>query len=187
MIRLNREAPLSAIDDALSQLLAKRQAMSAVAANYEVDALLRHGVLVEFDDENGNHQEQRLKVIDFDDATKNEFLAVAQMWVKGERGYRRPDVLLYVNGVPLIFVELKNSNIKLKTAYEYNIAAYRRDVPQLFEPNAFCVLSNGLETRVGSMTAEWEHFFTWLRVNDETEKVDREKIEETKNESLARV
>jgi type I restriction enzyme R subunit len=187
LIRLNSDVPSSAIEDALSTLLAKRQAMSPVAANYEVDSLLRHGIRVEFDDKAGRHEEQRLKVIDFDDPAENEFLAVSQLWVKGERGYRRPDVLLYVNGIPLVFIELKNSNIKLKTAYEYNILAYRNDVPQLFEPNAFCVLSNGLETRVGSMTAEWEHFFTWLRVNDETEKVDREKIEETKNESLTRV
>ena len=187
LVRLNPDVPDSAIEDALSKLLVKRQAMSPVAANYEFDALLRSGILVEFEDKNGRPQEQRLKVIEFDDPKQNEFLAVSQLWVKGERGYRRPDVLLYVNGIPLVFIELKNSNIKLKTAYEYNITAYRAEVPQLFVPNAFCVLSNGLETRVGSMTAEWEHFFTWLRVNDETEKVERERIEQTENESLTRV
>jgi len=106
----------------------------------------------------------------------------------GERRtrYRRPDVLLYVNGIPLVFIELKNSNIKLKSAYESNVAAYRSEIPQLYLTNAFCVLSNGLETRVGSMTAEWEHFFTWLRVNDEKEKVNRESIE-SKGETVVRV
>ena len=108
------------------------------------------------------------------------------MWVRGERGFRRPDVLLYVNGIPLVFIELKNSNVKLKSAYESNVAAYRSEIPQLYLTNAFCVLSNGIETRVGSMTAEWEHFFTWLRVNDEKEKINRESIEE-KGETVVRV
>ena len=91
-----------------------------------------------------------------------------------------------MNGIPLVFIELKNSNIKLKSAYESNVAAYRSEIPQLYLTNAFCVLSNGLETRVGSMTAEWEHFFTWLRVNDEKEKVNRESIE-SKGETVVRV
>jgi len=184
--RLNSKIPDSAIDDALSKLLEKRQAMSAVAANHEIDALIRHGIPVQFENKQGRTEDARVKIIDFDNPKENEFLAVSQMWVKGERGYRRPDVLLYVNGIPLVFIELKNSNIKLKTAYESNVAAYRSEIPQLYLTNAFCVLSNGLETRVGSMTAEWEHFFTWLRVTDEKEKVNRESIE-SKGETLVRV
>ena len=160
--------------------------MSPVAANREIDTLIREGVPVQFENEKGRTEDARVKIIDFQNPEENEFLAVSQMWVRGERGYRRPDVLLYVNGIPLVFIELKNSNIKLKSAYESNVAAYRSEIPQLYLTNAFCVLSNGLETRVGSMTAEWEHFFTWLRVNDEKEKVNRESIE-SKGETVVRV
>src|SRR6266481_2941670 len=184
--QLNPKIPESAIDDALSKLLEKRQAMSAVAANHEIDTLIRDGVSVQFENKQGRTEDERVRLIDFQNPDNNEFLAVSQMWVKGERGYRRPDVLLYVNGIPLVFIELKNSNVKLKSAFESNVVAYRSEIPQLYLTNAFCVLSNGLQTRVGSMTAEWEHFFTWLRVDDEKEKVKRESIEE-KGETIVRV
>ena len=98
--------------------------------------------------------------------------------MKGELRFRRPDVLLYVNGIPLVFIELKNSNIKLKNAYDENMTNYEQEIPQLFLTNAFCVLSNAIETKVGSFTAEWEHFFNWLRVEDEKEKIDRKQIAE---------
>ena len=94
-------------------------------------------------------------------------------------GYRRPDILLYINGLPLVFIELKNSNVKLRTAYDDNLTNYKADIPQLFLANALCVFSNGIETRVGSLTAEWEHFFHWLRPDDEKEKIKREQIART--------
>lgn len=109
--RLNPKIPESAVDDALSKLLEKRQAMSAVAANHEIDTLIRDGVPVQFENKQGRTEDERVRFIDFQNPENNEFLAVAQMWVKGERGYRRPDVLLYVNGIPLVFIELKNSNV----------------------------------------------------------------------------
>ncbi len=108
--RLNPEVPESAIDDALARLLEKRQAMSSVAANHEVDTLVRDGIPVQFENKQGRTEDERVRLIDFQNPENNEFLAVSQMWVKGERGHRRPDVLLYVNGIPLVFIELKNSN-----------------------------------------------------------------------------
>lgn len=184
-IALNPGIPESAIDDALKQLCDKRQAMSSVAANREVDGLIRDGVRVEFNDEQGRNRKERIKVIDFNDPASphNQFLAVTQLWIQStgaaaRAGYRRPDILLYINGLPLVFIELKNSNVKLRTAYDDNLTNYKSDIPQLFLANALCVLSNGIETRVGSLTAEWEHFFHWLRPDDEKEKVKREKIRE---------
>jgi type I restriction enzyme R subunit len=105
------------------------------------------------------------------------------MWIRSTEmaartSYRRPDMLLYINGLPLVFIELKNSNVKLNTAYSDNLTNYKADIPQLFLTNALCVLSNGIETRVGSVTAEWEHFFHWLRPDDEKEKIRREQIRE---------
>ncbi|MCI0615788.1 deoxyribonuclease, partial [bacterium] len=177
-IRLNSGIPVSVIDEALAELIDRRQAMSVIAANRAVYNLLRDGIDVEFDNAQGQKQQERVQVIDFNRPEENRYLAVSQMWLKGERGYRRPDVLLYVNGIPLVFIELKNSNIKLKTAYEENIVNYRAEIPQVFLANAFCILSNGIETKVGSFTAEWEYFYPWLRVEKENEKINRAQIKD---------
>ena len=185
-LRLNPHIPEATIDEALARLADRRQAMSLVAANREVDALLRDGIAVSYDDAQGQRQQEQLRLIDFNtgQVKNNEFLAVSQLWVKctgtaALADYRRPDVLLYVNGIPLVFVELKNSNVKLKSAYSDNLTNYKHDIPQLFITNAFCVLSNAIETRLGSLTGQWEHFFGWLRINDEKEKVDRNQISQT--------
>lgn len=177
-LRLNPEIPAAAVDVALAQLTDRRQAMSLIAANREVDGLLRSGIPVVYEDGAGITQQRLLKLIDFDSADRgrNEFLAVSQLWIRGDLGFRRPDVLLYVNGIPLVFIELKNSNVKLKAAFEDNLTRYKEEIPQLFLANAFCILSNAIETRIGSLTAAWEHFFPWLRVDGEKEKVDRQRI-----------
>jgi type I restriction enzyme R subunit len=116
---------------------------------------------VEFEDAEGRKIQERVRVIDFNDPARerNHYLAVSQLWIRGERFWRRPDVLLYVNGLPLVFIELKNSNVKLRTAYDDNLTNYRQEIPQLFHTNAFCILSNAIETKVGSITAGWEHAF----------------------------
>lgn len=179
--RLNPQAPAHAVEQALAQLVQPRTAMSLVAANREMDALIRDGVPVTYKPAAGPQAGQtvteRLQVIDFDPRSgRNHYLAVSQLWVRGEHGYRRPDVLLYVNGLPLVFIELKNSNVKLRAAFDDNLTTYKTEIPQLFTANALCLLSNGIETRLGSLTAQWEHFFTWLRVDDEKEKLDRPAI-----------
>lgn len=184
--RLNPQAPAHAVDQAMGQLLQPRTAMTLIAANREMDNLIRDGVPVTYKPETGPQRGQmvaeRLKVIDFDQpdptAGHNDYLVVSQLWIRGEHGYRRPDVLLYVNGLPLVFIELKNSNVKLRAAFNDNLTTYKAEIPQLFVANALCLLSNGIETKVGSLTAQWEHFFAWLRVDDEKEALDREAIAE---------
>ena len=164
--RLNPHIPSAAQEQAVAQLTQARRAMSLVAANREVDALLRDGVPVEFEAtegvDAGRVVQERVRVIDFDQpdptAGRNEYLAVTQLWVRGELGWRRPDVLLYVNGLPLVFIELKNSNVKLRAAFDDNLTTYKAEIPQLFVTNALCILSNGIATKVGSLTAQWEHF-----------------------------
>ena len=179
-VRLNKHIPESAIDEALDRFRDRRVAMSLIAANREIEGLIRDGIPVEYENKQGKKEQERVRLIDFTQPPvkgRNEFLAVSQLWIKAEHGYRRPDVLLYVNGIPLVFIELKNSNIKLRTAFDDNLVTYKQEIPLLFHTNAFCILSNAIETRVGSMTAEWEHFFTWMRVEDEKEKIDREQIQ----------
>ncbi len=177
-IRLNPDIPTTAIEDALDKLLDRRQAMTLIAANREIYSLLRDGIPVEFDNAQGVRQQELVRLLDFNEPSNNRYLAVTQLWIKGERGFRRPDVLLYVNGIPLVFIELKNSNVKLRNAYDDNLTNYKAEIPQLFLTNAFCVLSNAIETKVGSITAEWEHFFNWLRADDEKQKIDRAAIRE---------
>jgi len=176
-MRLNSHIPENVVDEALAGFCDRRAAMSLIAANRELDSLIRDGIPVEYEKSEGGKEQERVRLIDFNQpdpaSGRNEFLAVSQLWIKAEHGYRRPDVLLYINGIPLVFIEIKNSNVKLRNAHDENLVTYKKEIPQLFLTNAFCIFSNAIETRIGSITAEWEHFFTWLRVDDEKEKIDR--------------
>ena len=175
--RLNTGIPESAIDEALTKLTDRRYAMSAIAANREIDGLIRDGIPVEFENAQGKKEQERVRVLDFTPGSSgNRFLAVTQLWIKGEQKYRRPDILLYINGIPLVFIELKNSNVKLRSAFDDNLTTYRSEIPQLFLFNALCIVSNAIETKVGSFNSPWEFFFKWLRTENEKEKVDQAKI-----------
>ncbi|WP_414048090.1 type I restriction endonuclease subunit R [Macrococcus equi] len=142
--------------------------------NYERYRQLKNGINVEFE-KDGEKQYETVRIIDFNTSSNNTFTIVSQMWIKGETQHRRPDLLLFINGLPIIFVELKNSDVNLKTAYDKNLQDYKRDIPQLFYFNQLCVLSNASETRIGSFTASYSHFFEWLR-STEDEEVNRQQI-----------
>lgn len=174
---LNPIIPVEAIEQAISTLTKKRYVMNPVLANKEVYNLIKDGIPVEYQNSEGRTEKDRVKVIDFGESgiEQNDFLAVSQLWIKGERYYRRPDIIIYINGLPLVFIELKNSNIKLRNAYDDNITNYKQDIPLLFQYNALCILSNAIETKVGSFSSGWDFFFNWLRI-DEKEKIDRKKI-----------
>jgi type I restriction enzyme R subunit len=142
--------------------------------NYENYKLIKDGIRVEYE-KDGKKKQDIVRIIAFNNYYRNTFSLVSQMWIKGEFQYRRPDLILFINGLPLVFIELKNSDAKLKTAYDKNLKDYIIDIPQLFFFNQFCVLSNGVETRLGSFTAGYEHFFEWLRLSEE-DKIDRKAI-----------
>jgi len=185
----NPSIPEPTIDNVIETVMDRRAAMSALAANIELDSLIRDGVSVEFEDAQGIKHHERVRLIDFDNNSSganatNDYLAVSQLWIKTtaqtpKAAYRRPDIILYINGLPLVFIELKNSNVKLRSAFDDNLRNYKHDIPQLFHCNAFCILSNAIETKVGSFTAGWEHFFNWLRIDDEKQKIDRQHIADT--------
>lgn len=176
-IELNPSIPEPIIDQAIEKLTSRRYAMSSIPANKEVYGLIRDGIPVQYENSAGKTEHGTVKVIDFSNPTANDFCAVTQLWIKGDRYPRRPDIIIYINGLPLVFIELKNSNVKVRNAYDDNLINYKHDIPLLFQYNAFCVLSNAIETKVGSFTAGWEFFFNWLRADDETEKIDRKRIE----------
>src|SRR5205085_11099793 len=103
------------------------------------------------------------------DPAANDFLLASQFWVSGEMHTRRADLVGFVNGLPLVFVELKAVHKRLEDAYRNNRRDYRTAIPQLFWYNALIVLSNCSQSRVGSMTASWEHFSEWKKINREGE------------------
>lgn len=173
---LNPHIPADVVVQAIEQLTSSRSAMSPILANKTVYGLLRDGIKVEFENAQGKAEKETVRLIDFERPDANDFCAVTQLWIKGERYPRRPDILIYINGLPLVFIELKNSNVKVQNAYDENLTNYKKDIPHLFHYNAFCILSNAQETKVGSATAGYEHFFNWLRADDETEKIDRKGI-----------
>lgn len=175
--KLNPRIPSPVLEQALDSLAAQRISMSPILANKEVYGLLRDGIPVQYENPRGESEQGLVRIIDFEHPENNDFYAVTQLWIKGDQYPRRPDILIYVNGLPLVFIELKNSNVKVQNAYDDNLTNYRHDIPRLFHYNAFCILSNALETKVGGFNAGYEYFFSWLRPDDETEKVDRKSIE----------
>jgi type I site-specific restriction-modification system R (restriction) subunit len=122
-VLLNPAIPESAIDEALERLTDKRQAMSPVAANREIDTLIRDGIPVAFENPDGRKEQERVRVIDFNHPEQNRFLAVSQLWIRGEVYYRRPDILLYVNGMPLVFILLKKARMTGEEKKKVKLAA----------------------------------------------------------------
>jgi type I restriction enzyme, R subunit len=176
--KLNSEIPDAVLEDVLSEICELRSVMSDFMANKEVYHLLKEGKEITYNNVDGRKVTERVRMIDFDDETNNDYLVVSQLWVRQKAIPRRPDLIVFVNGLPLVFIELKNSNIKLRNAHSDNLTNYKRDIPLLFHYNAFCILSNGIETKVGSFKSGWEHYFPWLRVDDEKKAPDKERIKE---------
>ena len=166
---LNPDLPDAAIVDAAERLVEDRSAMDRVRANREVHALLREGARVETVGSDGKRRTVTVRFVDWNQADANDWLAVSQFWIAGDMYKRRADVVLFVNGIPLVFIELKVSHKNVRDAYDGNLRDYRDTVPHLFWFNAFVVLSNGADTLVGSTFAPWDHFAEWKKINSEGE------------------
>jgi type I restriction enzyme R subunit len=168
--KLNPGLPADAYAQAIEQLARDRSRQLAVNANREVYELIKDGVKVTVPGEHGGQTTETLRVIDWTTLGNNDWFLASQMWVAGDMYRRRCDLLAFVNGLPLVFIELKKPSVPLKGAFDGNLKDYRgQSIPQLFHPNAFILLSNGSDTKVGTLTSAWEHFFDWKRVDDEAE------------------
>jgi type I restriction enzyme, R subunit len=168
--KLNPNLPDDAYAQAIEQLTRDRSKQLAVNANQEVYDLIKDGVKVTVPDEHGGQTTETLRVIDWTTPSNNDFFLTSQMWVAGDMYRRRCDLIGFVNGLPLVFIELKKPTVPLKSAFDDNLRDYRgQSIPQLFHPNAFILLSNGSDTRIGILTSAWEHFFDWKRVDEESE------------------
>ncbi len=164
---LNPAVPDEAREEALVAFTKDRSVMEPTRANREIYELLRDGYFVSWQDERGEVSEARVRFVDFLDSTKNEWLAASQVWVAGELHRRRPDTVLFVNGIPLVLLEFKEPNRPVKAAFDENLSDYRDTIPQLFWPNAFVILSNGSDAKVGATYAPWDFFGDWKLIDAE--------------------
>ncbi|HEX8079958.1 MAG TPA: type I restriction endonuclease subunit R [Jatrophihabitans sp.] len=157
---LNPLVPEAVREEALTAITRDRSLIDRVRANREVYDLLRDGFKGEWE-ESGDRQYATVAYIDFRDSTKNDWVAASQIWITGDLHKRRPDTVLFVNGIPLVLLEFKEPNKPVKHAYDDNLTDYRDTIPALFIPNGLVLLSNGSEAKVGSSFAPWEFFSDW--------------------------
>ena len=173
LTRLNPSLPPEAVSAAVDELSRDRSAMTPAAANRELWALLRDGVKVSVPDGlKGGQKVERVRVVDWDNPTANDFLLVSQMTIVGQLYTCRPDLIGFVNGMPWVVIELKKPGVPARQAFDGNLTSYKHaqnGVPALFWSNALLIASNGTDSRVGSLTADWERFFEWKRIEREDE------------------
>ena len=168
--RLNPDASDTAVDAAIEELTRPRTAMSLPAANREIYELLKDGVRVTVSDPDGEEElVEVLRVIDWNSPANNDFLAASQMWIAGEMYLKRPDLVGFINGLPLLLMEFKRIDEPVSSAYHDNLRDYKDTIPHLFWYNALIIVSNGSESRFGGVTGSWEHFTEWKRVSSEEE------------------
>lgn len=170
LVKLNAGMPAEAVQTAIDELARDRSAMSLEAANREVYRMLKEGIPASIPDrEHGGQKTERLRVVDWERPEQNDFLLVSQFSVVGNLYTCRPDLVGFVNGLPWVVIELKKPGVPARAAFDENLTHYKEQVPQLFWFNALLIASNGTDSRVGSLTADWERFFEWKRIEREEE------------------
>jgi type I restriction enzyme, R subunit len=165
--RLNPGVPASTIESAVLQL-ANPNVPGLLASNRNFHRWMTQGLPITYMD--GNQQVGiRLKVIGFDDPASNDWLVVNQLAIQGTKHNRRPDVVVYVNGLPLAVIELKNpADQKADIWAGFNqLQTYKQDIPDLFTPNVLLVISDGIQARLGSLSADKERFQRWRTIEGE--------------------
>ncbi|MHB1328715.1 MAG: type I restriction endonuclease, partial [Gemmatimonadales bacterium] len=167
--RLNPGLPAEALEDAFRKLT-RPEGADLVQRNRALHRLLVDGVTVEYRDAEGAIRGAQARVIDFDNPALNDWLAVNQFAVIENKHSRRPDVVLFVNGLPLALLELKNAANEDTTIWAafQQIQTYKAEIPSLFATNAVLVASDGIEARVGTLTAGREWFKPWRTISGET-------------------
>ncbi len=162
---LNPNIPNDAIDEALRKI-SRPEAPSLIANNRTFHRMLVDGVEVEYRRTDGSIAGDRVRVIDFDDPDANDWLAVNQFTVIEGQNNKRPDIVIFVNGLPLATVELKNAADEEATAYKAfkDLQTYKLLIPSLFAQNEFLVASDGMCARAGTISADWERFMPWRTI-----------------------
>lgn len=165
--KINPFLPEDALQQAVHEITRDRSNTTLVKANQEVYKLLKDGFSVNTKTEDDSSKTENVQFFDFENPENNHFLSVSQLWVVGEMYTRRPDVILFVNGIPLLLLELKASHKSLVDAYHDNIRDYKDTIPHLFWYNCGIIISNGIENKFGSLTSPFEYFNEWKKVSSE--------------------
>ena len=165
--RLNPWITPSQMDEAQKKFESHLSTASLMQINEEKYALIRDGIPVAVKRPDGKTEEKRSLVIDFQNPENNHFLAIRELKIHGNLYRRRTDIVGFVNGIPLLFIELKKSNVDVQNAYTDNYTDYLDTIPHLFYYNAFLILSNGLEAKVGTLGSKYEFFHEWKRLKEQ--------------------
>ncbi|OUN45321.1 deoxyribonuclease HsdR [Anaerotignum lactatifermentans] len=155
------------LDEAQKKMESHLSTASLMQINEEKYTLIRDGIPVTVKRPGGKTEEKNAMVIDFHNPENNHFLAVQELKIHGELYRRRTDVVGFVNGIPLLFIELKKTTVDVQNAYTDNYTDYLDTIPHLFYYNAFLILSNGLEAKVGTLGSKYEFFHEWKRLSEE--------------------
>jgi type I restriction enzyme R subunit len=169
LAKLNVGIPLSAYEQAYEILAQKVADKKLASINKDKYDLLKNGIPVSYTNDKGELIKKKLKIFDYTNYGNNDFLAVRQLEIVGELYSRRPDVIGFVNGIPLVFFELKAHHSDLRNAYNDNIKDYKDTIAHVFHTNAFIILSNGVESKVGTVTSPYKFFLDWKRIEEEQE------------------
>ena len=167
--RLNTWINDEQIEGACQQLVSYLSSSSILQINEEKYFLIRDGIKVKVRRPDGKTEEKTALVIDFNNPENNYFLAVKELKIHGDLYRRRTDIVGFVNGLPLLFIELKRNDVDVQNAYTDNYTDYQDTIPFLFHYNAFLILSNGLEAKVGTLGSPYEFFHEWKRLKEEDE------------------
>lgn len=167
LLKLNPDLPQEALDNAYYELTQDLSSKTPIGANRHVYSMVKDGVKVQFKDNDGIDTTDIVKVIDFQEPQNNEYLLIRQFKISGERYNCRADLILFVNGLPLVFIELKASHKHIENAFNDNITHYKKEIPQVFWYNAFIIVSNGTEAKFGTLTSKWEHFSDWKKIDND--------------------
>ena len=161
---INSKIPAEAIEEAIRKVL-HPDSPSLVENNRRFHRFLTEGISVEYQGE-GRIVHDQVRLFDFDKPGKNDWVAANQFTIIENRSNRRPDIIIFVNGIPLSVIELKNladENTTIRDAFK-QFQTYQRDIPSLFPCNEVLVISDGLEARIGTLTSGWERFMPWRTI-----------------------
>lgn len=167
--RLNSWIDNKGISEVKHKLMEHLSMDTPMQINEQKYFLIRDGVPIDVIRKNGKKETKRAMIIDFNNVNNNSFLAVRELNISGSLYRRRADLIGFVNGIPLVFMEFKKPSIDIKSAYDNNYTDYQESIPQLFYFNAFSILSNGIKAKVGTLGSKYEFFSEWKRLAEKDE------------------
>ena len=164
--KLNPDLPEAAYIEAYNKIKQYDSGKSLDKINKEKYLIFKSGVEVSYINQENKVIKKKIKIFDFINPDNNHYLAIRQFEIQGELYLRRPDIVGFINGIPLIFLELKSTHRDLRHAYEDNLKDYKDTINFLFNTNAFIILSNGLQSKIGTITSPFKFFHEWKRISE---------------------